>query len=341
MRRQQKVHYSKRKAAVFISVVCAVGIMALAVSISLTSPVQNTEIVQTTQAEKPVEKKPLPPETVKPVEKESVDIKPTEQRTEITQKPDIEKKPPLKPDQSPQQIPDTPSVDKEKPLQPAHKGTLIFVLDDAGNNLNEVDPFLDLPFDLTLAVLPGLVHSAAVAEKIRQSGKEVILHNPMQAKNLQIYPGPNSIQPDMSAEATRAVTLANLYEVGPVVGMNNHEGSLITESELHMSEILDICKEEGIYFLDSRTTANTVTPKLAAEKNIKIWQRSIFIDNTQVRADMEQAIAKGVELAKKNGSTILIGHVWSPELPQILAEQYAKLTKEGFTFSTISRTFNE
>ena len=63
-------------------------------------------------------------------------------------------------------------------------GTLIFVFDDAGHNMTQLQPFLELPFPITVAVLPGLDYSAQAAQKARTSGKEVILHQPMQAKTV-------------------------------------------------------------------------------------------------------------------------------------------------------------
>ncbi|MDR1178172.1 MAG: divergent polysaccharide deacetylase family protein, partial [Spirochaetaceae bacterium] len=47
------------------------------------------------------------------------------------------------------------------------------MIDDAGNNLRELDAFLNLPFPLTIAVLPGLPYSAEAARRIRAAGKEV------------------------------------------------------------------------------------------------------------------------------------------------------------------------
>jgi hypothetical protein len=59
-----------------------------------------------------------------------------------------------------------------RPLE--NLGTLVFVIDDAGNNLRELEPFLRIPGPLTIAVLPGLPYSAEAARRIRAAGKEVI-----------------------------------------------------------------------------------------------------------------------------------------------------------------------
>ncbi|MDR1143679.1 MAG: divergent polysaccharide deacetylase family protein, partial [Spirochaetaceae bacterium] len=79
------------------------------------------------------------------------------------------------------------------PVQPPNrKGILALVIDDAGNNLRELDPFLAFPGPLTIAVLPGLPNSAEAARRIRNTaGKELFLHQPMEPLNGQ-DPGPGA-----------------------------------------------------------------------------------------------------------------------------------------------------
>lgn len=58
---------------------------------------------------------------------------------------------------------------------------IALVFDDGGYSLSDLQHFLDLPFPLAVAVLPQLKNSVAAAQKIRASGKELLLHQPMQA----------------------------------------------------------------------------------------------------------------------------------------------------------------
>jgi len=217
------------------------------------------------------------------------------------------------------------------------RGTLLFVFDDAGHNLHQLQPFLDLPFDCTIAVLPGLQYSAEAARRIRAAGKELILHQPMQALDLNRDPGPGALLPGMSATQIRSIILANLAEVGSVVGMNNHEGSLITADRYAMRAVLETAREAGIYFLDSRTNANTVVPVIAREKGMRIWERAVFLDNTSDRASMIDAVHKGMKVAEQKGAAIMIGHIWSNELASVLTEMYPELVSQGFSLSTIAR----
>lgn len=230
------------------------------------------------------------------------------------------------------------SAPLERPPQPPpkHKGSLAIVLDDAGNNLRELEPFLKFPGPLTIAVLPGLPYSAEAARRIRAAGKEVILHQPMEAVGGQ-NPGPGAIYAGMSRDEIEAVLKHNLAEVGPVVGMNNHQGSKITADERIMEIVLAFCRRNGIYYLDSRTTADTVVPTVAERLGIRIGERDVFVDNIQEKAAMIRFMEEGLQKAEKKGAAIVIGHVWSNELAATLSELYPELIAQGFSLTTISR----
>lgn len=223
----------------------------------------------------------------------------------------------------------------ERPVK--HRGTLIFVFDDAGNNLKQLEPFLKLPFPCTIAVMPGLRYSKEAARLSRAAGKEVILHQPMQAINLSMDPGPGAIRKGMGADQIRTVIRANLAEIGPVVGINNHEGSLITADRPSMAAVLEVVREKRIYFLDSRTNAKTVAPALARENNMKIWERAVFLDNSQDKSSIIEAMNNGMKIAERKGAAIMIGHIWSNDLANILTEMYPELASQGFSLSTIAQ----
>lgn len=223
--------------------------------------------------------------------------------------------------------------------QAKNNAQLIFVFDDGGQNLQQLKPFLQLPFPITVAVLPKLQHSVEAANQIRRSGNEVILHQPMQSINAKINPGPGAIKPDMSEDEITSLLFTNLTEIGPVAGINNHEGSAITADANMMATILKVASEEGVYFLDSRTNVETKVPYVASEMGYSYYERNIFLDNVKTRENALTELKKGLAIANKNGSVIMIGHVWSADfLPQLLVEIYPELVKKGYTFSVVSKS---
>jgi polysaccharide deacetylase 2 family uncharacterized protein YibQ len=221
----------------------------------------------------------------------------------------------------------------ERPAQ--NTGTLVFVIDDAGNNLRELEPFLRVPGPLTIAVLPGLPYSAEAARRIRAAGKEVILHQPMEAIGAQ-NPGPGAIYSGMGEDEIRSILTRNIAEIGPVAGINNHQGSKISMDTEIVEIVLTFCAERGLFFLDSRTIAQTVIPSAARRLGMKIAERDVFIDNEQDKDTMLRYITDGLARAQKNGSSVMIGHVWSPELAPLLAEQFPLLTGRGYSIKTAS-----
>ena len=235
-----------------------------------------------------------------------------------------------KPDVSAYPIQDLPELPS--------KGKLIFVFDDAGHNLEQLQYFLDLPFPCTIAVLPKLPNSRETARRIRAAGKELILHQPMQAVNPNVDPGKGAVKPGMNREEIKKIVASNVEEIGPIAGMNNHEGSLITSDEEAMNAVLELCREKNIYFLDSRTSSKSVVPQVAKKLNMSIWERAVFLDNKRDKAYMKKQIIEGLEIASQRGEAIMIGHVFTVDLAILLKEMYSDLTREGYTFSTISKS---
>jgi len=216
------------------------------------------------------------------------------------------------------------------------RGILVFVIDDAGHNEWQLKPFLELPGPVTIAVLPGLPFTTSSAESVRNAGKELLLHQPMEAL-AGLDPGPGAIRADMDDATIRRVLRNNLAQVPGAAGVNNHMGSRATSDIRVMSTVLDELSTAGVYFLDSLTISDSVVHSVASLMRQSIWERSVFLDNTPDRASMLHYIAEGTKIAEKRGYAIMIGHVWSAELAQTLADLYPQLMEQGFSLSTISR----
>ncbi|MDR0511708.1 MAG: divergent polysaccharide deacetylase family protein [Treponema sp.] len=233
------------------------------------------------------------------------------------------------------QTPIAPVLPVIRQPEAGSQGTLVFVIDDAGNNLRDLQPFLDFPGRLTIAVLPGLPFSAEAARRSRAAGMEVFLHQPMESLG-GTDPGPGAIMAGMGNDEIRRIINRNLDELWPVSGMNNHEGSRITMDKNAMETILSLSEDRGIVFLDSRTTAETQVPFVARQLGITIGERDIFIDNYPDRDSITYFINKGLVRAQQNGFAILIGHAWTQELAQLLKEKYPLLIQRGFSFSSVT-----
>jgi uncharacterized protein len=216
---------------------------------------------------------------------------------------------------------------------------LVFVFDDAGQNTLQLEKYVTLPFPVTIAVLPGLKYSRACADRVRASTNEVMLHQPMQAVDLTINPGPEAVTPEMQSSRIMALVKKNIAEIGPVAGINNHEGSLISEDEIKIGAVMQAAKESGAFFLDSRTTSQTRVPQASMELGIPYYERNVFLDNSRNRTEIIKQIMRGLNIANTKGAVIMIGHVWSADiLPGILIEMYPALRNKGYVFTTVSKS---
>ena len=232
--------------------------------------------------------------------------------------------------------------------QAVNKAQIVFLLDDGGQNLSQLEKFTSLQMPLTIAVLPKLAHSKECAQKIRSAGKEVMLHQPMQSVNDAVNPGPGAIKPDMSDSEIRAILAQNFDEVGPIAGFNNHEGSAITADAHKMEVIMKYASDNGVFFLDSRTNKDTQVPYVCNALGYSYYERNgLFLDNKLTQAEKDQGltmrtkaielIRKNVDKANKEGVVIMIGHVWSADwLSQVLKDVYPELKAKGYVITTVS-----
>jgi polysaccharide deacetylase 2 family uncharacterized protein YibQ len=225
----------------------------------------------------------------------------------------------------------------EKP--PVSRGTVVFMIDDAGHNLRDLEPFLRYPWPLTIAVLPGLPYSAEAGRMIRNAGKELFLHQPMEALGGE-DPGPAAIYTGMSEREVRRILAQNIAEIGPVAGINNHQGSRATEDAALMLAVLKFCRDNGIVFLDSRTTSASAVSLAARELGVKIASRDVFLDNDQSRPAIQKALEEGLRKTARQQTVIMIGHAWAKELAGLLTENHRRLERQGYTFSTSAASIN-
>ena len=283
-----------------------------------TSPQPPQEIVQNSHQQTPREiTQQSPPQTSQRIPQQ---LPKTQQQPQQTPQRIV-------PASIPERVPEVP--------EPPSRGKLVFVIDDAGNNLRELEPFLRFPGPITIAVLPGLTNSVEAANRVRASGKELFLHQPMESIGGS-NPGPGAVFSGMSEDEIRYIVNRNLDELWPVAGMNNHEGSRVTMDERIMEIILDICRERGIIFLDSRTIAASAAPAVSNRLGLPIRVRDVFLDNQQDRNSIMRYLNTGKERAEQKGYAIMIGHTWSTELAPLLNELHSRLITEGFTFSTVT-----
>ena len=105
------------------------------------------------------------------------------------------------------------------------------------------------------------------------------------------------------------VFIDNLSQIKYCTGLNNHMGSLVSENEKIMKNILNIAKEKNLIFVDSVTSAKSKSYQIAKDLGIKAYKRDVFLDSTQDTSKIIQNLHKTAQIAKEKGYAIAIGHV--------------------------------
>ncbi|MBF0124108.1 MAG: divergent polysaccharide deacetylase family protein [Magnetococcales bacterium] len=189
------------------------------------------------------------------------------------------------------------------------------VIDDLGYHAAVSQAIARLPADITLAVLPDAPFARRVVEVGRASGKELILHQPMEPLGYpRIHPGPLSLFSGMSDEQIDRVLRANLAKFPEVVGINNHMGSRLTAQQNPMNSVMRILRSRGLFFLDSRTSNATVAWKEAQQMQVPNAVRDVFLDNQQDQDLILQQLRLLERVARKQGGAVAIGHPYAATL---------------------------
>ena len=187
------------------------------------------------------------------------------------------------------------------------------IIDDLGYNLRNGNRALELPGAITYSILPYTRHSRLLAQKANRSGREVMLHLPME--NVRDHDiGPDGLTSRLD-KAEFVSTLHNaLAEVPFARGINNHMGSYLTQQSEQMHWLMDEISAKQIYFVDSRTTPMSVASDIAKQNHILESSRDVFLDNTQSLFAIDQSFRHLMRIAKTRGSAIAICHPRSTTL---------------------------
>ena len=156
--------------------------------------------------------------------------------------------------------------------------TLVIIIDDIGNHLATGVRAVELPGKLNLAILPHTPGSAELARRAVAAGKEVLLHAPMSNQQHRAL-GPGALTADMSQQQLRAALVADLDSTPHVRGVSNHMGSQLTGMRAPMEWLMEELAARNLYFLDSRTSNQTLAAVVASEYGIPNISRQVFLDN--------------------------------------------------------------
>lgn len=186
---------------------------------------------------------------------------------------------------------------------------LAIVVDDMGINKKRTLDIISLNAELTSSFLTYGNDLKNLALMAKNSGHEVMIHAPMEPK-VEASLAPDTLKTDMNKEEIESLfnQMLQKFEGIDVKGINNHMGSKFTEDKERLGYVMNIVKQQNMFFLDSKTSSTSKGKELAQENTIDFAQRDVFLDNENNYDYILEQLTKAEKIAEKKGFAIAICH---------------------------------
>ena len=188
----------------------------------------------------------------------------------------------------------------------SNKPKIAILIDDVSTQ-KQKDTILSMGYKINMAFLPP-TNAHPNSAKIAQDVSFHMIHFPMQASSKFKGEEPETLKITDSYETIekRVRLLRDWYP--NAIYTNNHTGSVFTENEEAMDKLFRALKKHNFIFVDSRTSNKSVAKKYAKKYDMPYIVRNTFIDNDLKYNQIQNQLKDAIEIAKKNGYSIAIGH---------------------------------
>ena len=222
--------------------------------------------------------------------------------------------------------------------QPETIAKVAIIVDDIGYNRRQGLAALTLPGKITYAIIPHSPNGYFLAGQAQKQQKELILHAPMSA--IQSRPlGELGLTEKMNKDDFHQVLNQALASVPHIRGLNNHMGSLLTQKQLPMKWVMRTLNEKGLYFIDSRTTPQSVAWQTAQQYNVPSLKRDVFLDHKRSTEFIHKQFMKLIAIAKHRSYAVAIAHPY-PETILYLQNNLKTLAEQGIQLVSASQLVN-
>ncbi|MCH7897969.1 MAG: divergent polysaccharide deacetylase family protein [Proteobacteria bacterium] len=222
------------------------------------------------------------------------------------------------------------------PLAAGQIPRIAIIIDDLGYELLAGERTIALPGPVACAILPGTPRARYLANVANAQGKEVLLHLPMQAVGPETSVEATRMTLDMSRSSFAATFAAAFDSVPHAIGINNHRGSLLTRHPGHMQWLMEeLLEHDGLFFVDSFTTAESVALQIASELGVQATRRDVFLDPDKTSLTLRREFERLKTVARKRGSAVAIGHPYESTLA-LLERELPRLAEQGFDLVPVS-----
>lgn len=183
------------------------------------------------------------------------------------------------------------------------------IVDDMGISDKRTKDIISIEAPLTSSFLTYGKNLDGLAKSAVLSGHEIMMHTPMEPK-VKADLAPDTLKISMTNDEIKDgfLNMLQKFENIHVKGINNHMGSLFTESAPKLDVIMHVLKEKDMYFLDSKTTPHSVGKNIAELENVNYIERDVFLDNQNDYEYILKQLKQAEEIAEKQGYAVAICH---------------------------------
>ena len=171
------------------------------------------------------------------------------------------------------------------------------------------DRFIAMDAVFTFSFLPQSPFLKTIVTRAHRKGFETMLHQPMEPMEYpQVDPGPGALITSMTPDELTRQLNENLNEFPFIKGVNNHMGSKMTAISTQMYQIFVVLKKRDLYFVDSRTSAQTLCKPSARLMQVPFAERDVFLDHVQSKTFIRNQFRRLLHRAVNNGAAVGIAH---------------------------------
>ena len=186
-----------------------------------------------------------------------------------------------------------------------NKPKLVIIIDDVAFR-HEVQMLKSIPYKITPSFFPPTKRHPNTPI-YAESFKDYMVHVPMEAMHFA-HPESNTININWSYTQIKNRIDKIKKEFPKAKFINNHAGSKLTSNLQAMNSLFLSLKKDNLGFVDSKTTPYSKAKEAENVYKIPLFQRDIFLDNKQNTSYIKNQLKKAINIAKRRGYAIAIGH---------------------------------
>ena len=185
------------------------------------------------------------------------------------------------------------------------RAKLVLIIDDVAT-FEHASMIKSLGLKITPSIFPA-TKTHPDTPSIARSFEFYMIHLPMQAKHFD-SPEIGTLMINESFESMHEKIKKIRKDFPRAKYTNNHTGSRFTSDYDAMDKAYRALIEQGFIFVDSKTIAQTAVARAAKKYNQPYISRDIFLDDDPSASAVRRELVAAVNLAKKRGYAIAIGH---------------------------------